>query len=584
AIDHARLFHETQTRAEKLAALNELSTLLTSTLDLPEVLRLIMERIQDFLGVEASSLLLKDDQKDELVFRIGLGEYGTAVVGRRLKVGQGIAGWVFEHGAALIVPDVRQDRRFYEGVDYDTGFRTKSVLCVPLRTREKMIGVIQVLNSSTGRTFNQDDVNLLSAIAGHAATAIDHARLFHETQTRAEKLGALAEVSRAVTSSLDLQHVFELITRACSELLDSAVASLWTLEGDELILRAGGGVNSELWDRHFHLVEGLVGWIARQKEPVVIREFAEEPRITDKTWAFEEGLHAYAGFPLRVGNRCLGVLMVFRTSRQPFARDEVEFLSAFANQAAVVVDHAILHHEHQAHSANLERIVRDRTKEFRRKSQEMERANRTRSEFLVTICHELKSSLGGVVAFSQLLQQQPVGHGTEKQATYVANILSGARHLLAVINNILDITSVDAGKIELHREVMQVSTVLLDVLADIRPQAEAKGLQLAVDVKECRSALVADPLRVRQIVDNLLSNAVKVTPEGGRITVRARSHGEAVELSVSDTGIGIKAEDLPRLFEPFSHLDPTPSKPHEGTGLGLALSKQLLELHGGTIR
>src|SRR3989304_6252981 len=165
-------------RIRELAALNDVSALLTATLDVDELLRLIMERIQAVMGVEASSLLLKDDERDELVFRIGSGEHGEALKGRRLKVGKGIAGWVFQHGCSLIVPDVRQDSRFYQGVDYHTGFTTKSALCVPLKIREKMIGVIQVLNGPTDRPFDQDDLNLLSAIGAHAATAIENARLY----------------------------------------------------------------------------------------------------------------------------------------------------------------------------------------------------------------------------------------------------------------------------------------------------------------------------------------------------------------------------------------------------------------------
>ncbi|MFQ5989719.1 MAG: GAF domain-containing protein, partial [Candidatus Methylomirabilales bacterium] len=162
-------------RIEELAALNELSTLLTSTLEPAEVFRLIMDRIQGLLGVEASSLLLKDEHKDELVFQIGLGEQGASVQGRRLKIGQGIAGWVFQHGSPLIVPDVRQDNRFHQKMDKETGFQTKSVLCVPLKTRGKVIGVIQVLNRQTDRTFTEEDLNLLSAVAAHAATAIENA-------------------------------------------------------------------------------------------------------------------------------------------------------------------------------------------------------------------------------------------------------------------------------------------------------------------------------------------------------------------------------------------------------------------------
>ncbi len=571
-------------RIEELAALNELATMLTSTLDLNALLCLIMARIQALMGVEASSLLLKDERKDELVFQVGLGEHGTAVQGRRLKGDQGIAGWVFRHGVPLIVPDARKDDRFFRGIDKETGFRTKSVLCVPLKAREKIIGVIQVLNCPTDRAFTEDDLNLLSAIAAHAATAIENARLFQETETRAKKLGALAKVSGAVTATLDLQHIFELIIHASSELLNTPVASLWTLEGEELTLREGLGLDSELWDRHFRLIERLVAWIARQKQPVVISEFAEDPPIEHEPWVLAEGVHAVAGFPLRVGKRCLGVLTVFRTSPQPFEPDDVELLSAFANQAAVAVDHAKLYQELRDHSSNLERKVRDRTEEFRRRSAELERANRSKSESLVTICRELQTSLKTVVASSQRLKQYRLGGSATKHLTDVTHISSRARHLLAFINNLADICRVDAGKLELHPEVIQVSEMLLAVLAELRPQADAKGLHVAVDVKECRSTLMADPFRLKQILQNLLSNAIKFTPAGGRITVGASSHGESVQVSVSDTGIGIKAEDLPKVLERFPHLETVSSPDHPGTRLGLALSKHLTELHGGTIR
>lgn len=578
-------------RIEELAGLNELATLVASTLDLDVLLRLIMDRIQSLMGVEASALLLKDESKDELVFQIGLGEQGGQVQGRRLKVGQGIAGWVFQHGWPLIVPDVRQDPRFHKGMDQETGFQTKSILCVPLKTRGKTIGVLQVLNRPTDRTFTDEDLNLLSTIAAHASTAIENVRLFRETETRAKKLAALAAVSQALTTTLELQKVFELIAKAGSKLLEASAASLWTLEGDEPILRAGWGLGSTVWDHDFRTIEGLVTWIARQKQPVVISQFAKDASGEYPAGTRDSGIHGCAGFPLQVEKRHLGVLTVVRTSPQPFAQDDVELLSAFAHQASIVVDQAILHHELQARLANLEHIVRDRTRGFRQKTQELERINRTQAEYFHSLCHELKKSLGVVVAYSQLLHQQPAGHMTEKQATYVANVLGGAHHLLALINNMLDITQVDAGKLDLNREVIQVTQVLLDVLAEIRPHLEAKSLQLEVDVRECRSALVVDPSRVRQILYNLLSNAVILTPEGGHVIVKARSHGKAVEVSVRDTGIGIRAEDLPRIFEPFSHGGGAHSKEvllaaphHQGTGLGLALSKHLVELHGGTIR
>ena len=414
-------------RIRELAALNELAALLASTLDLDVLLRLIMEQIQDLMDVEACSLLLKGDKKDELVFRIGLGEHGEAVQGQRLKVGEGIAGWVFQQGSPLIVPDARQDRRFYRRVDYDTGFTTKSVLCVPLKTRDKVIGVIQVLNPLTTPAFNQDDLNLLSAIAAHAATAIENARLYTEMKFYAEEL-----------------------------------------------------------DR----------------------------KIEERT-------------------------------------QEVEAANARLEEAL-----------HRA-----------------------EEASNYKSAFLATVINELRTSLKAIIGFSEPLEDQKFGPLNDKQAHHISNILVSGRHLLAVINDILDLSELEAGRVDFYPQSFALGDALNAAISETRSQAVAKGLTVNLHVEEGLSTIVADPLRFKQILSHLLANAMKFTPNGGRVTVTARLlPPERVEIAVQDTGIGIEAEDLPKLFQPFTRLDTSFARRSEGTGLGLALTKRLVEMHGGEIR
>ena len=562
-------------RIDELTALNELGSVLASTLDPRKLYRLIMDWIQDLMGVEASSLLLKDEQTDELVFQIGLGDQGARVQGRRLKIDQGIAGWVFQHGWPLLVPDVREDNRFYGRMDEETGFQTKSVLCVPLKTQETVIGVIQVLNRPTDRAFTEEDLDLLSTIAAHATTAIENARLFQETQTRAKKLRAIAEVSRALTATLDLQQVSELIVGVSSKLLNAPVTSLWTLEGNALVLRKGVGLDSELSDQHARLIGELAEWIAPQKQPVVINELNKDQRVKEQTVLSAEGLYACAGFPLRVKQRSLGVLMVVRTNAQAFHLDEVELLATFANQAAVAVDHASVYEQLRAYSTSLERTGRERTEEFHRKVHDLEHAYYGSSKVVDTLCDTLQASLSSVIGFTETLHDQKFGSLTGKQVDCVASILHRSKDLIALINTVQTLSELEEGTLTLHPETLQISEMLLAVLGEIVPQGDAKGVQFSVDFQGCRTPVVADPRRLKQILYNLLSNAVRFTPDGGLVTLKARSDEATIEISVTDEGRGIKAEHLLQLFQPL--------KQQRGMGIGLALAKELVGLHGGRI-
>jgi Amt family ammonium transporter len=203
---------------------------------------------------------------------------------------------------------------------------------------------------------------------------------------------------------------------------------------------------------------------------------------------------------------------------------------------------------------------------------------------LASISHELRTPLNSILGFAQLLQEQTFGPLTEKQARYVDHILTSGRHLLTLINDLLDLSRIEAGKLELQPEPFVLSEALTAALAEVQLQAQAKGLQLQLQVDETLSTITADPVRFKQILLNLLSNAVKFTPQGGRVTVTARPVDDAfVQIGVEDTGIGIRKEDLPKLFQEFTRLESASSKRYEGTGLGLALTKRLVELHGGTI-
>ena len=295
----------------------------------------------------------------------------------------------------------------------------------------------------------------------------------------------------------------------------------------------------------------------------------------------------------------------------------------FASHAAPAIEQARLYEELRRSAILLEQRVEDRTRDLQAANLKLEEAltqvegaSRHKSEFLSNMSHELRTPLNAVIGFSELLLGQSVGPLTEKQARYLGHIQGSGKHLLQLISDILDLAKVEAGKITLEPAPLPVATTLEDILVITRELANKKGQIVEADIAPDLPSLQADPIRFKQILFNLLSNAVKFTPEGGLITVAARrvdaehrgtgetekrGTGESaapiprfldspvpvehdlLEIAVQDTGIGIKPEDLPKLFQPFSQLEAAYTKRHQGTGLGLALTRRLVELHGGLI-
>jgi len=297
---------------------------------------------------------------------------------------------------------------------------------------------------------------------------------------------------------------------------------------------------------------------------------------------------AFVIVPLVVQGRAIGVLGADRKdSRVPGEPATLDLLQLFAAQAALAIEHARLYEELQQAALLLEAKVEDRTRALQAANAQLEEASRHKSEFLANMSHELRTPLNSIIGFSEFLQQQTVGPLTAKQARYVGHIQQSGKHLLQLINDILDLSKVEAGKFVLEPQALPVATTLEDILVIARGLAHQKAQSIELEIEPDLPPLQADPVRFKQILFNLLSNAVKFTPSQGRITLvarRASAAGELLEVCVTDTGIGIKAEDLPRLFQEFVQLEAAATKRHEGTGLGLALTKRLVELHGGRIR
>jgi GAF domain-containing protein len=459
----------------------------------------------------------------------------------------------------------------------------RAALGAPLLRDGNVVGVLFVAKP-VPQPFTDKQVELVTTFADQAVIAIENVRLFNELRTRTDELTrsvaqltALGEVSRAVSATLDLDTVLDTIVTRANQLAGTGGCTIYEYDAaaEEFRLRASRYADPEeaatldpiAYATPIPKGQGLAGRAAVLREAVHIPDIAVTGAYESPVRAplLRAGYRALLGVPLLREEQVIGILAVLRKTPGDFAPEIVRLLTTFATQSALAIQNARLFRE-----------IAD-------KSRLLEAASRHKSEFLANMSHELRTPLNAILGFSEVLAERMFGEVNEKQAEYLQDILSSGRHLLSLINDILDLSKVEAGRLELELERFHLPTALDNALTLVRERAARHGITLTQTVDEGLGDIVADERKVKQILLNLLSNAVKFTPEGGRVTVTATAADGVVTIAVSDTGIGIAPEDQAAIFEEFRQVGREDARKQEGTGLGLTLAKKFVELHGGRI-
>jgi signal transduction histidine kinase len=498
------------------------------------------------------------------------------VPGREFAAGRAVL-----ESRVIHIPDITQDPQYRNPAQSILHLRT--VLAVPMLREGLPTGAVTIYRTEV-RPFSEAQIKLVTTFADQAVIAIENVRLFQELRARTaeltrsvEQLTALGEVGRAVSSTLDVETVLQTTAMRANQLAGTAGCNIW--EYDELreefrlrashyadardaaILPAPGGVTT------IPKGQGLMTQVVDLRQPVQIPDIAAEGAYESpvRTALIDAGHRALLGVPLMSEDEVIGVLGVTSKTSGEFAPEIVQLLSTFATQSALAIQNARLFHE-----------IQD-------KSRLLEAASRHKSEFLANMSHELRTPLNAILGFSEVLAERMFGEVNEKQAEYLQDILSSGRHLLSLINDILDLSKVEAGRLELELGRFHLPTALDNALTLVRERATRHGITLTQTVDERVGDIVADERKVKQILLNLLSNAVKFTPEGGRVGLTATAAEGIITIAVSDTGIGIAPEDQAAIFEEFRQVGREDARKQEGTGLGLTLAKKFVELHGGRI-
>ena len=586
AIENVRLFQELEARNRDITEALEQQTATS------EILRVIASsptNIQPVLDVVAENAARLCEADDTQIMRLEgdfyhrVASYGTMPVLAELALNrQSPSGRAMVDRKTIHVHDLAAEveTEYPEIKTYQKYLGHRTTLATPLLREGAPIGAILIRRLQV-RPFSEKQIKLLETFADQAVIAIENVRLFQELDARTkelarsvEELKALGEVGQAVSSTLDLETVLSTIVSRAVELSGTAAGIVYEYDEltEEFHLRATYRMEQELVEAYrgapIRLGQGATGRAAATKEPVVIADLfndREQGVTVIRPILRRLGYQSLLAVPLLLEKRLMGALTVYRRVSGDFAPEVVKLLQTFATQSVLAIQNA--------------RLFR----EIEEKGREIEAANRHKSEFLANVSHELRTPLNAIIGFSEVLLEKMFGELNEKQNEYVDDILSSGRHLLSLINDILDLAKIEAGRMDLEITKFDLPSALENALILVRERVTRRGIKLEPVIDEKLGEFVGDERKIKQILLNLLSNAVKFTPEGGRIQVKATHGEESAIISVADTGSGIARNDQEAIFEAFRQVGSDYTRKREGTGLGLSLTKKFVEMHGGKI-
>ena len=574
AIVKARLLQEAERRTRQLTSLNEVARSLTSTLELDPLLNQILTSAVDILDCEAGSLFLLDQETGELIFEITAGPVAADLLGKRLPPGVGLAGRAVELRQPLIQNDVHHSKEWFPDIEDKTGFVTRDIQVVPMLVKDQCLGVIEVINRKDGMPFTQDDQELLMAFASQAGVALENARLYTQTDqtlaARVDELSVMQRIDRELNASLD-------VTRAMRITLDWAMRQsradaglISIVHTDGIRIMADQGYSGELDDLPDQFLPAEMPSVKKSIEtgqPQVFQraeaaQIPADPRII----LLKSGLTQVV-IPINREVEVIGILILETRNTLAIPAETLSFLSRLSDHAAIAISNAQLYTAVQA-------------------------ANLAKSDFISFVSHELKTPMTSIRGFTDLLAAGVVGQVNDAQSNFLKTIRSNVDRMATLVSDLADVSRIEANRLRLDFQAVDLVEMMDEIKRSAHAQIEAKDQVLHLDIPSDIPDLWGDRVRLIQVLTNLINNAHKYTPPGGTISVIAqcvpnqwdpRGAQQVVHVSVQDNGIGISPENQKKIFQKFFRADDQKVRDIPGTGLGLNITKTLVEMQGGKI-
>jgi signal transduction histidine kinase len=575
AIENTRLLNELrESLQQQTATADVLKVISRSTFDLQPVLETLIENATKLCAAEQGFIFRSDGEVYYLAADYnapaGFREWAYS---RRIEPGDGsVVGRVAVEDRTIQILDAQADadwRTVNAQAPGISGVRT--LLGVPMRREGVLIGAIAMWRTEV-RAFTDKELALVETFADQAVIAIENTRLLNELRESLQQQTATADVLKVISrTAFELQPIFDTLVENAVRLCEAERAFLFRFDGKLLRSVASYNVSPEL--REFVDKNPIApGRHSISARAALERRTVHVPDIqVDPEYAYavrdERPIRTTLSVPMLKGDELVGTITIYRLELKPFTDKQIALVETFADQAVIAIENVRLFNE-----------IQD-------KSRQLQLASENKSQFVSSMSHELRTPLNAIIGLTEMMVTNAARFGTEKAAEPLQRVHRAGTHLLGLINQVLDLSKIEAGKLELNPQTVQLAPLINDVISTAGQLAEQNKNRLVVDAQENLGALTVDPMRLRQILLNLLSNACKFT-KGGEVRLRARrvaNGGNWIECAVADTGIGMTPEQQAKLFEEFAQADRATAQRFGGTGLGLAITRKLARMMGGDV-
>jgi signal transduction histidine kinase len=481
----------------------------------------------------------------------------------------------------LAIAGIAQEySHFQDDADmYESG-HIRAWLGVPLLAKDRVIGMIGIDRRELVE-FTQEDIDLAMTLANQSALAIENAHLLHTTLERAQRLELIAQASHRTTMILDLEELLNQAVRLINETFDYYLTAIGLIEDGKLVLKATSlpTLDPPNLEEPFEIgKQGITGWAVAHGQTLLVPDVRADPRYlylngADKT-------RSELAVPLIFGDEIIGVLDVESEYLNAFTDLDVSTIQILTDQLAVAIHNARLYEKVQEHAADLETRVKERTLELQNAMDKLQDLDRLKSKFIADISHELRTPLTNIIVYLDLLENAT----GEKEETYRAVLMQQSARLATLVEEIMDITHLEMGSVNPSFADIDFNGLIRQVVATFLPRAEGVGLRLEFEPDDSIKRIWAEPNQLSRVAGNLIANALNYSTQG-RVLVRTKQDkaNHRIALEVSDQGIGIHPEDLPHIFERFYRGQQVSQSAIPGTGLGLAVVKEIVDLHEGSI-
>ncbi|MDP3104011.1 MAG: GAF domain-containing protein [Candidatus Methanoperedens sp.] len=554
----------------ELSALYAVAKSVSQSLDIDEMLNSTLLNVLQVMGAEGGAINLAEEDGTILHLKVhkGLSQKFVDAV-KKIKMDFGVSGQALKMKKPVAIDISRYPEESLIPLLREGGI--VSIASTPILFKDRILGTINI-HYMHPHILSQDELDLFASIGNELGVAVENLNLFAEIQRHDRTLEALYTIESVVSRSLNLEEIFDTALLKALEVTDTEAGTLYSVEGDILRLVACEGLCPEFKKKAVirNMGDGIPGMAAQLKKALTmdISEFPSPPLLPYIT---KEGLVSFIGTPLLSKGKVVGALALGTKKKRIFTQDDLDLLFSIGNVIGIAVENARLYSESKE---NLEKLQKT--------YEELKTLDRMKDEFMSNVSHELKTPLISIKGYSELLYDEKLGGRLDEQKKSLEAIIRNADRLTRLINSILFITRFQSGKIEFRSKSIDIDEIMQISIEDLKNPMDKKQITFEKELSAV-SRLRGDKDRFVEVITNLLDNAIKFTPVGGKITLKALDEGENVHITISDNGIGIPADIIPKLFTRFYQVDASTSRKYGGTGLGLYITKTIIDATGGKI-